>query len=139
MVYNGGILQDESAPQLSKTRFLSGLQRQKRVYLEAYYRELVLPISKSQQALFDSGNAVGLMARDLFPDGCLVKERHFEHTKAVQKTESLTSEEAVSSIYEAAFTFDGIRIGKVYLVHIDNSHVYDGGPYSIERLFYALL
>ena len=66
-----------SIPLLSKTRFVGGLQCLKRLYLESYRRDLIPPVDPAQQALFDTGNAVGELARGLFLGGQLVEEDHF--------------------------------------------------------------
>ena len=171
----------ESAPSLSKTRFIGGLQCLKRLYLETYHRKLADPIDAGLQARLDMGTAIGELARDIFPGGRLVEVDYWAQELAVEKTQALVSDKAVSSIYEAAFTFDGIRtrfdilqrldstdfalaevksgtsvkpehipdaaiqtyvaegaglnVRKVYLVHVDNSYVYEGGPYILDRLF----
>ena len=96
-------------PSLSKSRFQSGLQCLKRLYLECYHRELADPIPPERQAIFDTGHAVGELARQRFPNGILVEEAHFEHDRAVHATESLLIQDQVPAIYEAAFTFQGIR------------------------------
>ncbi len=170
-----------SVPQLSKTRFGAGLQCLKRLYLECYSREMSDPIDANQQALFDSGNRVGELARRRFPDGRLIEEDHFEHARAVATTLEALADTSVPAIYEAAFASDGIRIRadvllrstdggfdlievksstsvkpehipdvaiqlhvlessgvpvrKAYLLHIDNSYVFGGGPYDLAGLF----
>ena len=96
-------------PQLSKSKFLSGLQCLKRLYLETYHPELLLSADHSQQAPFDSGTAVGVLARDLFPGGRLVSEDFSAHQQAVEQTQGIIKDQSVPSIYEAGFTFDGIR------------------------------
>ena len=96
-------------PQLSKTRFQNGLQCLKRLYLECYHRELADPIDSGQQAIFDSGIAVGEVARKRFPGGRLVEETYLEHDQAVETTQDLLEDCEIPSLYEAAFTFDGIR------------------------------
>ena len=96
-------------PQLSKSRFVSGLQCLKRLYLECYNRELADPVEASQQAIFDAGTAVGELARLRFPNGVLVAEQYFEHNQAVESTQSLLSDYTVPALYEPAFTFEGIR------------------------------
>ena len=174
-------LEHEAIPLLSKTRFMGGLQCLKRLYLESYHRELVPAVGPAQQALFDSGNAVGELARGLFPGGRLIKEDQFAHARAVERTHELIADQDVPAIFEAGFTFDGIRtrldilkrvngdqfvlgevksstrvkseyipdaaiqvyvaegsgttIRNVYLVHIDRTYVYPGGPYNLEQLF----
>ena len=96
-------------PSLSKPRFQYGLQCLKRLYLESYRRELADPVSARQQAIFDSGTAVGELARQRFPGGILVDESHLEHQQAVETTRDLLDGVNVPSLYEAGFTFEGIR------------------------------
>ena len=96
-------------PMLSKSRFQSGLQCLKRLYLECYHRELADPVSAAQRAVFDRGVAVGELARRRFPGGILVEETHFEHDRAVETTKSLLTRTEIPAIYEAGFTFQGIR------------------------------
>ena len=63
-------------PLLSKSRFLAGLQCDKRLYLECYERELAAPPDEAQEAIFATGTAVGVLARALHPGGVLVDEDH---------------------------------------------------------------
>jgi len=172
----------DTIPQLSKSRFGAGLQCLKRLYLESYSRELADPIDPSQQALFDSGIAVGELARQRFPGGRLIAEQYYEHSRAEATTSDAIADPHMPAIYEAAFTFEDIRIRvdvlsrnsgdtfdlaevksstgvksehisdaaiqlhvvegsgiavrKVFLVHIDNSYVYEGGPYDLSKLFH---
>ena len=94
---------------LSKSRFQSGLQCLKRLYLECYHRELADPVSAAQQAVFDRGVAVGELARERFPGGWLVEESHLQHGQSVEITRSLLEKAEIPAIYEAGFTFQGIR------------------------------
>ena len=50
-------------PSLSKSRFQSGLQCLERLYLECYHRELADPIPPEWQAIFNTGHAIGELAR----------------------------------------------------------------------------
>ena len=166
---------------LSKSRFVAGLQCLKRLYLECNHRELADPVAPGQQAIFDVGTAVGEMARRRYAGGILVEEEYFEHSRAVRSTEALLSDTSVPTLYEAAFTFEGIRtrvdvlrrvdgdefdlvevksstkvrdehikdvaiqvhvvegsgipIKHAYLLHIDNTHVYQGGDQDLNQLF----
>ena len=97
------------SPQLSKSRFTAGLQCLKRLYLECYHRELADPVDAGQQAIFDSGTAVGELARQRFPNGVLVAEQYYEHSQAERSTQALLSDASISALYEPAFTFQGIR------------------------------
>lgn len=96
-------------PGLSKSRFQSGLQCPKRLYLECYNRELADKVSDSLQAVFDASNAVGEKARERFPGGRLVEESYLEHGRAVETTWALLADGSIPSLYEAAVTFESIR------------------------------
>ena len=97
------------APSLSKSRFQHGLQCLKRLYLETYHRDLADPVDPGRQAIFDMGTAVGELARDRFPEGKLVDETYLEHEKSVESTRLLLQDPHLPAIYEAGFTFQGIR------------------------------
>ena len=95
---------------LSKSRFTAGLQCLKRLYLECYNRDLADAVDAATQARFDTGNEVGELARHRFPGGTLVAESYMEHDQAVATTQTLLDGTSVVPLYEAAFTFEGIRI-----------------------------
>ena len=63
-------------PALSKSRFMAGLQCHKRLYFECFNRNLADPVDKLQQAIFDPGTEVGVLARNLYPGGLLITEGH---------------------------------------------------------------
>ena len=90
-------------PSLSKTRFGAGLQCLKRLHLECYSRKLADPIDARQRALFDAGTAVGELARKRFPGGRLIKEKYYEHSRALASTSEAIAAQPVPAIYEAAF------------------------------------
>ena len=97
------------SPQLSKSRYMAGRQCLKRLYLETYRRELADPVDPAQQARFDAGTAVGELVRQRFPGGKLVAEEYYQHERAVRTTRRLLRSVPVPPIYEAAFSFEGIR------------------------------
>ena len=96
-------------PTLSKSRFQYGIQCLKRLYLERYHRELADPVEAGLQAIFDTGSAVGELARRRFPNGRLVEESFRQHDQAAETTRSLLADTTIPALYEAAFTFQGIR------------------------------
>jgi hypothetical protein len=100
----------QTIPLLSKSRFGAGLQCVKRLFLESYSREVADPIDPAQQAIFESGTAVGALARRRFPGGRLIKEAHYQHDRAVASTREALADRSVSAVYEAAFTYDDVRI-----------------------------
>lgn len=97
-------------PLLSKSRFGAGLQCHKRLFLECYSPKLADPIDPGQQAIFESGTAVGELARERIPGGRLIEEEYFRHDNAVAATKEALADRSVPAIYEAAFTFDDIRV-----------------------------
>ena len=96
-------------PQLSKSRFMSGLQCLKRLYLECYHRDLADPTDANQQHLFDVGTAVGELAREIYPAGTLIEEKYFEHAPAEESTASALANNPVDALFESAFSFERIR------------------------------
>ncbi len=99
-----------SIRQLSKSRIAAGLQCHKRLYFECYAYDARDPTDASRQALFDAGRQVGIAARARFPGGVLVLEDHLHHDDAVRATRQAMLNPAVPAVYEAAFTFDDIRV-----------------------------
>ena len=96
-------------PSLSKSRFQYGLQCLKRLYLETNNRELADPVAPVLQARFDTGTAVGELAQQRFPGGTLIEESYRAHESAVTRTQALLSDFLTPALYEAAFTYRGIR------------------------------
>jgi hypothetical protein len=109
-----------AAPMLSKSRFLSGLQCPLRLWYECYNRELIPETSPGQEAIFDTGNEVGELATKLYPGGILIEEDHLHHEAAVRKTLDAIANPDVPAIYEAAFTYDGVRIRVDILKRLEN-------------------
>lgn len=100
----------QDVPKLSKSRFLSGLQCHKRLYLELYQPELWGETDEGLQAVFDVGTTVGALARRCFPGGRLIAEDHLHHREAEEATVAALADTALPAIYEAAFTHDDVRI-----------------------------
>ena len=99
----------QNQPQLSKSRFMAGLQCLKRLYLECHHRELADPVGVDQQAIFDSVTAVGELTREMFPGGRQVEEQYYEPRGAEKMTVRLLSDDSVPSLFEPAFTFEGVH------------------------------
>ncbi|HMI30102.1 MAG TPA: DUF2779 domain-containing protein [Candidatus Limnocylindrales bacterium] len=97
-------------PLLSKSRFGAGLQCHKRLYLELYSKEKAEKWDPMTRALFEMGKKVGLAARGRFAGGVTVNEEHRYHDEAVLQTAAALSRPETSAIYEAAFTYDDLRV-----------------------------
>ncbi len=90
-------------PTLSKSRFMSGLQCELKLWNDAYQRDLATPPSVQQQAIFDVGSAVGKTAQQRWPGGVEVGYKPWQRQPAIAKTQKLMDDPAVPAIYEAAF------------------------------------
>jgi hypothetical protein len=94
---------------LSKSRFISGLQCSKRLYLETFHRDLASPPTPSQKRIFDTGHAVGERACTQFPEGVLVDGDHTQPERALTHTQELLANN-YDTLFEPAFLFDGIFV-----------------------------
>jgi len=90
---------------LSKSRFLSALQCQKRLYFEVHAPELATPADPDRQALINMGTEVGELARRRFPGGILVEETYRQTRAALQRTAELIQDPSVPAIFEGAFVY----------------------------------
>jgi hypothetical protein len=74
--------------------------------LEVHRRDLAAAPTPQQQAIFDQGHAIGLLARELFPGGVLIEEGPFQSQQALESTERAVQRGA-RILYEAAAAFEG--------------------------------
>ena len=97
-------------PHLSKTRYTAGLQCPKRLWLTCHARKLATAPDEALQAIFEQGTEVGLVAHKLFPGGVHVREKPWEHARAVERTRELMQSSDAPAIFEAAFEAQNVRI-----------------------------
>lgn len=95
---------------LSKSKFLSGLQCHKRLYLEIYAPDSATQPDPSTQAILDMGTEVGELARQRVAGGVLVDVGHRHPTEAVRRTSELINDPTVPAIYEGAFFHEQVLI-----------------------------
>lgn len=94
---------------LSKSRFQSGRQCLRRLWLECYRPDLAAPYDAETEAAFAVGHEVGRLARQRFPGGVLVEAPYYAHEEAAAQTAELLLDSA-PAIFEAGFIADGVRI-----------------------------
>ncbi len=87
---------------LSKSRIAEGLVCEKKVFLSVRHPEMKAQISASQQARFDAGNEVGVLARKSFPNGHLIDCEYWEIDKGIQETIDAVSS-GTNTVFEASF------------------------------------
>ncbi len=110
------ILPERSAPplptavRLSKSKFLSGLQCHKRLYLEIHDPELAGRPDAATQAILDMGTEIGELARQRVPGGVLVDVDHRHAAEALKRTQELVNDPTVPAIFEGAFVYEHVLI-----------------------------
>jgi predicted RecB family nuclease len=93
---------------LSKSRYITGLQCPKRLWLGWHDLE---PRSEPEPGtILAVGADVGVAARLLVPGGVLVEKGPDRHAEAVERTRVLVADPNVPAIFEAAFAFDRVLI-----------------------------
>ena len=92
---------------ISKSKYLSGYQCHKKLYLEKNRPDLKPPVGDALQALFDQGHRIGLLAQQLYPHGKdATPEDRGSFGWSIQQTRDwLAMGEKV--IYEATFSAMG--------------------------------
>ena len=93
---------------LSKSLYTRGIQCPKSLWLKKYKSDVLTPPDESAQAVFDTGNVVGDLACEIFPNG---KEVPFSknYDEMIAQTQKWL-DEGVSNIYEATFNYNGILV-----------------------------
>jgi predicted RecB family nuclease len=111
-----------TTPMLSKSRFIAGLQCPLRLWYQCYNREFASEITPAQQAIFNTGHEVGRLATDLYPGGANIKEDYLHHKEAEFSTGRTLADKTVPALFEAAFSFEGVRIRVDILERCDEDH-----------------
>jgi hypothetical protein len=94
----------------SKTGYIKGKQCLKALYLYKHHYSLRDPIPAERLKRFELGSDFGILARSLFPAGKDASPTHVHrYAESVELTKNLI-DEGVTTIYEAAFLFDGILV-----------------------------
>ena len=101
---------------LSKSKYLSGLQCPKRLYLEIHARELATPFDEGTQAVLDTGTRVGELARERYPGGVLVDVEHFKVAAGCARTAALVADPGIPALYEGFIQFGDVVVRPDILV-----------------------
>ena len=92
---------------ISKSRFLSGCQCEKKLFFDIYRKDLKPPIPEAKQAVFDTGHAIGALAQKLYPGGRDANEGIDRDWKTSIKRTKQWLTEGIQTIYEATFSIPG--------------------------------
>ena len=94
---------------LSKSKYLRGLQCDKSIWLDKNKPQLRNEKDKQSESLFEAGNEVGDLAKEFFPNGIEIKFDASNFDGMVNKTNELIGN-GTEVIYEAAFKKDGMFV-----------------------------
>ena len=109
---------------LSKSRFVSGVQCSKKLFLELNRKDLKPAITASQQAIFDQGHVIGKMAQERYPNGMdLTSQTHYDYADAIDNT-IIEMQNRTSTLYEAAFYYDEVLSVLDILEHDANGEIH---------------
>ncbi len=97
-------------PRLSKSRYLAGLQCDKRLYLDTHHPELASPADEATRAILDMGTEIGVLARRKFPGGVLVEAGYRQTQRALETTAALLADPTAPAVFEAAVMAHGVLI-----------------------------
>lgn len=110
----------------SKTGYQKGKQCLKALYLSKYHSQLRDPLSPERKARFDEGSAIGVMARQLFPGGILVRPDGFSRPTADHKETLKFIQEGATILYESAFIYNSVIVYNDLLVRVPEGwHLYE--------------
>ena len=113
-------------PTISKSRYVSGVQCEKKLYYDIYRKELKINASEQQQELFSSGHFIGKLAQQLYPNGKdATPESYFDFSPSFESTKKWIND-GVETIYEAAFFYDDV------MAALDILHHQNGERWAIE-------
>ena len=92
---------------ISKSQYIRGLQCHKSLWLYKNRPELREAPDYAQESLFNTGQSVGALAKDLFPNGVEVEFDADNFNGMIEKTKKLIAN-GIEVIYEATFSEEGI-------------------------------
>lgn len=94
---------------LTKSTFLKGIQCEKYIYLDKYYKKEKDPVSEEQQEKYDIGHKIGELAKSFFPGGIDISLISRSRNVLVEETKKLLTSET-SVFYEATFEFNDVLV-----------------------------
>ena len=110
---------------LSKSTFVRGCKCLKSLYLYKFHYDLRDEVSQQQQALFDQGHEIGMLARSLFPGGqdATVTPAH-DYTASIKRTQRAL--QSGGTIYEAGFMYNGVyAAADILVIRSDGWYLYE--------------
>ena len=94
---------------ISKSKFVAGVQCLKRLYLQVHEPGLAAGLDASNQAIMEQGREVGLLARQMFPEGVEV-DSSTGVEQAIRATRELIANPEIPAIFEGTFENGGVLV-----------------------------
>src|ERR1022692_2518691 len=94
---------------ISKSRYVAGVQCLKRLYWQVHAPELAAEPDAATEAIFEQGREVGMLARQLFPGGVEV-DGSGGLDNAIRATRELVANPEVPAIFEGTFENGGVLV-----------------------------
>ena len=108
---------------LSKSRFVSGAQCEKKLYFDLFRKDLKPPVTFQQQKIFNTGHEIGNLAQQAFPGGRDASPAHYpDFSKSLADTREWIRA-GVNTIYEAAFQHEGV-LAALDILHRENGELW---------------
>lgn len=107
---------------MTKSSFTIGQRCSKALYLNSKFPYLKPPITSLERKTLEAGKEVGRVARQIFPDGVLIKS--LNTAQALNQTQQAI-EEGTLTLYEAAFSYDDVLIRVDILSRDSVNHPWD--------------
>jgi hypothetical protein len=95
---------------LSKSQYLKGIQCLKAIWLFKHRPEIATPHDDIKLSVFAEGINVGKLARNIFPNGKLIELENRNFGLALWQTKNYLESLNTSSIFEAAFSSNGLFV-----------------------------
>jgi predicted RecB family nuclease len=103
-------MQSQFEVQLSKSKFVAGVQCLKRLYLQVYEPGLAAEPDEATAAILNQGTEIGALARRAFSCGVTIEAGRDEIESALKRTQQLIGDVRIRAIFEAAFRHKGVAV-----------------------------
>ena len=94
---------------LSKSKFLSAFQCEKKLWLEIHDKDKATPIDKVQEAIFNQGHFVGDLAMEEYPNGIEITSDYLDIPKGIKITKEVLKKNP-PAIFEGFFQYNNVLV-----------------------------
>ena len=94
---------------LSKSKFLSAFQCEKKLWLEIHDKDKATPIDKVQEAIFNQGHFVGDLAMEEYPNGIEITSDYLDIPKGIKITKEVFKKNP-PAIFEGFFQYNNVLV-----------------------------